>query len=380
MDILGIATDYRTNTPVIYASVPIDEYLDLIGDDFEAFSIQRRREKHKAYERMKKDVVNGALLPSIALTVRPELVPNIAKIAKSKSAQRSKKLSAALRQPGQANILDGLQRTYILRDLRSEGTQFKAGQSVLVEFWLEENVSHLVYRIIVLNAGQKPMSMRHQIELLFSTIKTKIEQQIPNLELYTERDQTRRRRARKYALDRLALAYQCFLTKTHETQRENVVAQRLLEADILDSDEGELFQQFEQFVAYLKLFVALDDQICRVYEAEIPERKLPTGANWFGSENVMNAFFAAVAQFSTNSDRAQRIVAALSNLVNKLKNSDPGDDPLALEVLQTVCDGFNSRKVNIGFATRRLLTNGFKEYFLDEGSTAFQVCWTRAAD
>ena len=159
MEIVSYATDFRTNTPVIYARVPINEYLGLIGEDFEDFAIQRRREKHKAYDRMKSDLAGGALLPSIALAIRPEVVPEIISLIDDRSKSGRDLLRTALSRPGQANILDGLQRTYVLRDLQQEGVVFHTDQSLMVEFWLEANISHLVYRIIVLNAGQKPMSM-----------------------------------------------------------------------------------------------------------------------------------------------------------------------------------------------------------------------------
>lgn len=380
MEIVSYATDFRTNTPVIYARVPINEYLGLIGEDFEDFAIQRRREKHKAYDRMKSDLAGGALLPSIALAIRPEVVPEIISLIDDRSKTGHDLLRTALSKPGQANILDGLQRTYVLRDLQQEGVVFHTDQSLMVEFWLEANISHLVYRIIVLNAGQKPMSMRHQVELLFSTIKHKIQERIPNLEIYSERDQTRRRRPRKFALDRLALAYKCYLTQTPEIQRENVVAQQLLEADILDSNESEIYRKFEMFLSYLTIYANIDDHICRVYETENNELGIPTGANWFGSENVINSFFAAISQYASNSDREIRLNSALNTLLKNVSAAEVNTDPLDLAQLQRVVSGLPIRKVNIGFATRKLLTNGFKEYFRDDGETTFGDCWTRASE
>src|SRR6266498_440970 len=74
IQILGKSADLRTNTPVVYAQMAIADYLELVGDKFDLFAIQRRREKHKAYERMKGDIVKGALLPAITLAIKPEMV------------------------------------------------------------------------------------------------------------------------------------------------------------------------------------------------------------------------------------------------------------------------------------------------------------------
>lgn len=377
--VLGLAKDLRTDTNVIYAQVPIAEYLRLIGDDFEGFSIQRRREKHKAYVRMRKDIIDGALLPAITLAVKPDRVAGLNKlIRQNKMPVLAKRLSV----PGHANILDGLQRTYILKDLESEGHKFKKGQTLLVEFWCESEIKHLAYRMIILNAGQKPMSMRHQIELLFSTIRSRLESQVPNLEIYTEREEGRRRGPRKYALDRLAVAYQCFLTQTPETQRDNIIAQQLIEAEALDSTEAELSDRFEQFVEYLKRYADLDEKICRVYEQQVTSGNIsiPTGTQWFGSDNVMNSFFGAVAQFGSQASRSARIKQAIDKLEAELAKSKKNADPMGLATLHSIIDGINPRKVNVGFATRRLITNGFKEYFRDSGDTPIEECWKLSSE
>ena len=377
VEVIGTAKDIRTNTPVVYAKVSIPDYLELVGEDFETFTIQRRREKHKFYARMRTDLINGALLPSITLAVKLE---HIAGLKPYLETNNLTELSKNLAVSGKVNIIDGLQRTYILKDLAREGMQFKDGQTLFVEFWIEETIEHLIYRIIVLNAGQKPMSIRHQIELLFMTLKAKIEETIPGLNLYTERDGTRRTSAKRYSLDRVATAYQAYITQSSEVQRDNVVAQMLAEADVFDASEAELLGEFNSYLEYLAKYSELDEEICRIYETQIPEKQIPTGTSWFGSENVMNSFFAAIAQLSRNDIYRERIGNAIDALKKNLIASQVGTDPLALESLHHIIDGFNPRKINVGLATRRLLTNGFKEFFREEGGATFSDCWLRASE
>jgi len=377
LKILGLAQDKRTDTPVVYAQIPISEFLPLVGTEFESFAIQRRREKHKTYERMKKDLIAGALLPSITLAVKPE---RVAAIRPLHAASDYQQLAISLSQPGGVNILDGLQRTYIIKDLQDEGVELNADQTLHLEFWLEESINNLVYRIIVLNAGQKPMSMRHQIELLFSTLKQRLEDKIPNLEIYRERDQTRRRRSRKFALDRLASAYQSYITRSREVSRENVVAQQIIEADAMDASEEELTTEFNSFLRLLAHYCDLDDHVCRIYVQQDDEGDIPTGANWFGSENVLQSFFAANSQYAVSELQKTRSDKALDHLLSTLAASSQGDDPLGLRRLLEIQQGFNPRKVNIGAATRKLLMNGFKELMRNEGETPMEDCWTFAAE
>jgi hypothetical protein len=222
--------------------------------------------------------------------------------------------------------------------------------------------------------------MRHQIELLFSTLKQRLEDKIPSLEIYRERDQTRRRRSRKFALDRLASAYQSYITRSPEVSRENVVAQQIIEADAMDASEEELTTEFNSFLRLLARYCDLDDHVCRIYVQQDDEGDMPTGANWFGSENVLQSFFAANSQYAVSELQKTRSDKALDHLLSTLAASSQGDDPLGLRRLLEIQQGFNPRKVNIGAATRKLLMNGFKELMRNEGETPMEDCWTFAAE
>lgn len=377
MKILGRAIDQRTSTRVVYAQLTVDEYLTLVGPDFDEFAIQRRRERHRGYDRLKADALAGALLPSITLAFDPKLVTPLQK--HFDDGDDTALLAGLLAEAGRTSILDGLQRTYILSELRNSGAVFKAGQTLLIEFWLEDDPRNLIYRIIVLNAGQKPMSMRHQIEVLFSTFKSLLESEIPGLALMTEREATRRVRSRRYGLDKVATAYQAFLLKGPEVQKENVVAQRIVEEDVLGADEDSLNKTFTDFKATLGDYAELDDEICRVYDGS-EAAKGPKGTDWFGGENVMMGFFAAVSDFASRPERADRVRQAIEALKDSLRSSRVGDDPLGLETLEQVIKGFNTKRVNVGFATRKLLFNSFKEFFRDAGDKPISEVWVSEAD
>ncbi|MEF7646657.1 MULTISPECIES: hypothetical protein [Bacillus cereus group] len=370
INVIGTAKDLRTDTNVIYATMLIDDYLELVGEDFSEFYIQRKKETHKAYKRLKRDILEGTLLPSITLAIKPDYVSGISEII---NIGDKLKLETALEKKGIVNILDGLQRTYILKELKESGKEFKEGQSLLLEFWLEDDIKRLIYRLIVLNSGQKPMSMRHQVELLFLTIKENLEREIEGLEIYLERDEERRDKPRKYSLDRLVTAYQSFMTKSPEVKRDNIVAAKMVEDEILDSDEESLDENFKTFKGYLKKYADIDTEMNRIYKNG--------KANWLADENVMNAFFAALSDFgSISENRKKRIDIALDNLLVLIKSSDTEDDPLALEKFNEIKSGLNPKKDNVGFATRKLLVGAFKEFFREEGEKPLESCWIAEAE
>jgi hypothetical protein len=398
LKVIGLARDLRTSTPVVYAQLPINDYLEVVGDEFENFSIQRRRENHKAYQRLKLDIKAGALLPSITLAVKPDKVSGITPLFEAAESDEAALgiLASALGVHGDVDILDGLQRTYIMSDLKKEGHEFVRNQKVLVEFWLEADLKKLIYRIIILNAGQKPMSIRHQLELLFMSLKTSVEQSIDGLEIYTERDNTRRRRAKKFPLSAIVSGYQAYITSSAELQKDNVIANQLIENSALDSSEEEISTQFSQFSYYLSQYADMDEQIYRIYRNQVTEDEEAGAkpeevgkdtkatqvnyASWLATENVIMAFFAAISQFSSSETKSQRVNEAIAALVRTLTSAAEGDDPLGLEVFEQLRAGNNPRRVNVGLATRKLLTNGFKEYFRELGEMPLSECWTLAAE
>lgn len=376
LKIIGVTKDLRTSTNVLYAQINIADYLDLVGSDFDRFEIQRTRQSYKAYKRMEKDLEAGGLLPSITLAVNPKSVADYIKLIEQKNF---KQLTADLFVSKNIYILDGLQRTYIINDLKRSGVKFKKDQKLLIEFWFEKEIKHLIYRLIVLNAGQKPMSMRHQVELLFMTMQDKIESEIKDLELYAERDETRRNKPKKFPFDRVVSAYYCFVTKSPEMKRENLVVQELNELEILNSSEKELSESFDQFMLILEKYIRLDENVFRVYEG-FKEKEIKSPKNWLAEENVINSFFAAVAQFSSDTNRKRRMNDSLDKLLINVKKAKKGSDPFGLKELGVVRGGINPKKFNVGFETRRILTNGFKEFFREAGDITIADCWRMGAN
>ncbi|AEL25873.1 hypothetical protein [Cyclobacterium marinum] len=369
--ILGYTKDQRTDTEVVYAQIGISEYLELVGEDFDRFEIQRKRQDPKKYTRLKEDTKKGALLPPITLAINPSKVSEFNETLKSKN---SEKLKIDLIKSSDLYILDGLQRSYIIKDLIDEGVTFKTDQTLLIEIWFESKIEHLIYRLIVLNSGQKPMSMRHQVELLFTTLKTEIEETIPDLNIYVEKDSQIRSSAKKFSFDRIVNAYYSFLTKSPEVKRDNLIVQKLNEDDILSSNEEELNESYNHFINYLKKYCELDVKLFRAYSSEV---KGPNFKNWLADENTLKGFFSAIGRYASDDKKRDRIDKALENLIQSF--SDSIKDPLYLEKFAEIKSGIDPKRYNVGNETRRLIMDGFREFFFEGGESSFEECWKNSA-
>lgn len=366
IEIMGLTKDARTGTRVIYAKTDIPTYLEIVGDEFDEFDIQRKRVHHKAYARMKEDIKAGTLLPAVTLAVKSGHLENVLNAGDDKNL-----LARTLSQKGSVNILDGLQRTHTLKDIAESGHTFLADQTLLLEIWVEQQIKNLIYRIIVLNAGQKPMSMRHQMELLFYSTKETLEGRIPGLEIFTERDESRRSRSKKYPLDRISLAYYAFITKSPEVNKDNIVAQQLQEDEVLSQGVESFGEKFERFSETFSRLANID----QLAEDKYGRR----GVSWIGSENFLLGFFAAAANADSRHNGPQLVSESLDALAVSL-NDPSNQDPLGLDTYQIVAAGIDSRKSNVGHATRKLVFNGFREFFRAHGEDPLSDIWPREAD
>ncbi|MBK7129691.1 MAG: hypothetical protein IPH66_10065 [Crocinitomicaceae bacterium] len=373
LNIIGYTRDCRTNTPVVYAEIFIKDYLTLVGTDIDKFEIQRKRVDPKKYTRLKEDIKKGALLPGITLAIDHLKVQSYLPLLESR---KQKELEAALLGASDIYILDGLQRSYIIKDLIEEKFNFNPDQKLLLEIWFEKEINHLIYRLIVLNSGQKPMSMRHQVELLFMTLKNDLEKGINGLEIYLERDGTIRSHPKKFPFDRIVNGYYSFLTKSPEVERDNLVVKKMNEDEILSSEEDELNESYSLFVKYLKLYCDLDFEFYRIYNGH---NTLGIFKNWLAEENTIKAFFASVGKFSSDAKKIHRVDNSIEKLVNLLKESSSTDDPIFLEEFKTIKSGIDSKKVNVGVGTRKLIMDGFREFFIGEGEESFLECWKTSA-
>ena len=396
--VIGRTVDQRTNANVVYCKCSVGKYLELIGSNFSSFTIQRKKETHRAYSRLKKDLKNGALVPSITLAIKHHLVPDAIAMLNDADA-----LPKFLSKVGSVDILDGLQRTYIMKEILDEGHAFSPDQELLLEYWLEPDMGRLIYRMIILNAGQKAMSMRHQIELLFMSMKETVAERIEGIDIFLERDVDKRDSPEKYSLGVLASAYQSFMTKTTEINKSNLVADGLNRDNILDSSEKMLTEQFDLFVNYFQKFKDIDALAWRHYEksfddvkykelmakSKLPESTLfddealelqklkafRTGIKWFGADNSILSLFCAFAQFD-GANRRDKVNTALERLKRSFENGQ--EDPFGIEKYELIKSDIDPRKSNVGQATRKLLINGFKDYIRDEGEINMAECWLQA--
>lgn len=171
--------DYRINSINLYVETTFGEYLSFADQIIKNNELQRKRVKtsKSVYSLLKDDLKKGCVMPPLVLAVTKTDVIDADEIDEEELLEYIKENT------DDVLILDGLQRTYTLLDARSEmekagkkKMQQFLGYSLRLEIYVEINRFGVLYRMLTLNTGQTPMSLRHQLEMLYSDmLDTEIE-------------------------------------------------------------------------------------------------------------------------------------------------------------------------------------------------------------
>ena len=186
--------DKRINARNYILQLSLAEYYCLIKDRLNDNEYQRKRVRNAGsiYDLLKQDLIKGCVMPPIVLAYC-EAIPEDEDV-----------VSVIKNNPDGIKILDGLQRSYTIRDVvidyeagkLSEEESNPLDNLVRVEIYTGINKLGILYRMLTLNTGQTRMTTRHQIEIIYSDYKTNC--QVPGVKLISEVDGNTPRRLGDY--------------------------------------------------------------------------------------------------------------------------------------------------------------------------------------
>lgn len=210
MKILSKSIDYKIKTVNILCSFSFLEYVDLSKKIIYNNEFQRRRVKssNTIYSLLKKDIESGCIIPPIILAHRSELskdldylidiidIDFITNIIDNNSSELI--------------ILDGLQRSLIMLDLSESYKDIDYRSEIRIEILFNITTTGIIYRMLTFNTGQTQMSLRHQIEILFSSLKFNDEE----IELISEKDNALAKEINQFKFIDIIEAFNAYLERS----------------------------------------------------------------------------------------------------------------------------------------------------------------------
>ena len=130
---------------------------------------------------LKEDLLNGCVIPPLVLAIMSD--DDRLKSMRSDELQDYIKTNKK-----KVLILDGLQRTHTLIAAEIDALEQKKvrdfyNYKLRLEVYVNINRFGVLYRMLTLNTGQTPMSVRHQIEMLYSDM---LDKEVNGVKLITE--------------------------------------------------------------------------------------------------------------------------------------------------------------------------------------------------
>lgn len=379
MKIIDVTLDERINGFCATITCTYEWYLAATTGAEANLNIQRGIIKDsKAYQTLRADLRRGCILPPLVLAVSGISFPaNLNNTTLTNDVLRGPLIEELQTQmnrlrPGDTYIIDGLQRTNALRQtsddlatLLDERAKFLA-RPLRVEIWLNIPFGAVAYRMLLLNAGQKPMSMKHQVEILSMKLAEDL-RPIPGLEILMSLSSQRRVHAGQFTLAKLSQSFQAWLQGTPNIDVRNTVMEQLLAESAIETLGTSLSgaNAHDDFKALVAWIVEMDQAIWT------------TEPQFFGNETVLLGLSAAVGAAQRNDqlrDRMKRSLSALNSAVTA-----GSIDVLAVERFNDLRRGEDVRKVNVGQFTRDMVYRAFQEYFLSDGTKTMEECWAFGA-
>lgn len=349
--------DKRVNAKDYMIEISIIDYYNLVKDCLNDNEYQRKRVKNSSsiYSLLKKDLMMGCIMPPIVLAYGNQLLSDdlLATIQNNRNKLK---------------ILDGLQRSYTIKELVEEITDETKKEEILkkkirVEIYVGLSKLGLLYRMLTLNTGQTPMSIRHQIEIIYSDYKKAT--QIQGVSLLSENDAAVPTKLGEYRFRDIIEGFTSYLQKDYLT---------LDRTDILDSVKNleriaTIDNSIDLFDDYLRSYHHFATQIYKRYSGDFDIEQCDllatpyahNAVQLFNKSQSMTGYGCAIAKLCDN-----RIITSFKDvdgLIDSIKFSDIEED---IYLLLKYLDKVRRDAKKIGNDQRLFFNCFFKSLFNSE--------------
>lgn len=366
MKLLSEIIDERINSKNLLFDVTVEEYLSFANKILQNNDFQRNkvRSLNTIYALLADDYLKGCIIPPIVLAT----TENISKDEYSKD-DFYKYIS------DKANnfmILDGLQRTYTMleaeKKAQDELEKFKK-RVMRIEVYVDINRFGILYRMLTLNTGQTPMSMRHQIEMLYSDLK---ESDIEGVRLVTDKEGKANPNKNEIKFVDAIEGFSSYMCRSElKMDRTDILDNiKMLEKISIENMNKDIFESFINL--YVELFNAMNEIADNdSFEDDLKEIDLkgnPFGKNSFSifaSSQSLTGFGAALGKMIDrgvveNFEKAH-------DIINKVREKNNGNEGF-ISLIDRL-DRISHSAKKIGNDQRMYFAYFYRELFNEESDS-----------
>ena len=292
--------------------------IDSLYPLIDRFSAQRKTQDKKFYARLERDILDKCLMPPLTIAF---VEPNF---DKKEEKDIAKYIEDNIKS---GYILDGIQRLNTLNRAK-EDERFDDSQPLYLNIIISPSEDKLLYRMITLNNGQKPMTPRHQIEILTRELFDLTD---VNLDIQTEKERAKTIVKGSFDLGDLSKAYLAFLTGSVNNENNKIIGEKMdqiIVGRIMDKQPAEGDIDFKQVIKLIE----------KLSENDSVKKWLKVGNNLIG--------------FSVG----------IKDSYNSIADISPDEFSNSIDLFEVAFKAINPSKVNLGKFRRELSKNFIENY------------------
>lgn len=293
----------------------IDKFVPLINK----LDFQRNPLRKSFYRRLENDILKGCIMPNITLAI------NIKGELPCDEAINEQFIEENI---SEAFVLDGIQRLNTMQRI-AKNEDFPHKRIIYCNILICNSMDRLLYRMITLNNGQKPMTARHQIEILASNIFDF--STLPILAVSEKEKKQGNKTEGSMSKEVLIKGYLAYISHSVNIDNQKIIESKMNEliADqIMDSNIPQKNNEFADVIEYINLM--LNEEYLNSWF------KVPN--NFIGFDAAMNYSFEEIKKIGAD----------------ELKNS--------ILLFEEAFSALDISKIKLGQVRRKLVQKFFENY------------------
>lgn len=317
MKILDMQFDGVIGGQVAFGKATYKKAVESLVPLIDKTEFQRKLQDKKFYNKLERDIVDGCVMPPITVAILTDKdFHDLQGIESYINANIEKSF-----------VLDGIQRLNTL-SRAAEKFDFNSEYNIYINFILCDSVEKLLYRMITLNNGQRPMTPRHQVEIM---IANAFDFKKIGIEVIAEKDATMSNSRRSFRKSDIIQAYLAFMADSPIIDNKKIIEEKmdeLLVGRIMAVEPKKYVSSYKEFVILLAKF-----------------QKNPDAFKWLKITNNLVGLAAGVKHSL--------------DLIKELSADEFGEH---VEKFDQAFDDFNPSRIKVGKYRRELACEYFKSF------------------
>lgn len=304
---------------VVLGSVNYGYALNELVPLINKLDFQRKLQDKKFYAKLQRDIEDGCVMPPITIAFVNKTITDNSNLAEIEQF--------IIENINESFVLDGIQRLNTLSRLE-ESDKLDRTKSLYINFIFCDSEDKLLYRMITLNNGQRPMTPRHQVEVMMDNVYDFEAFGIP---IQSEKERSKQIIQQSFNKSDLIQAYLAFMAESPMVDNKKIIEEKMDELLVGKIISNDPLQHDATFSDCLKAIAKFQQH--------------PEARKWLKITNNLVGFVVGM-KISGKSVLEENT----ENFVNSIKNFD------------SAFSEFNPSKIKVGKLRRELSCEFFKKY------------------